>query len=105
MCKMNTDKAIKILRNIGYSVEILTRKQYKIQFSKSDPEIISARELIKRARIYSSDNKQTTSIKKNIKKIGKRKNRAKTKQIIYHEQFEKLDNKKPVYKEDHWNWD
>jgi len=40
-----------------------------------------------------------------VKKIGNRQNRRKTRQFLHTERFENIPQNKPVVREDKWNWD
>lgn len=111
---MNTKDAIKHLKSIGYFVEPLFPNRYKIRrIGQSDlPWVIqdsySARELVKFAKCYSSENNQSSAIKKNIKKFDKSKARAKTRNLLASKDEEKLDEFGPnakIKSEDRWNWD
>ena len=102
---MNTKKATKILREQGYYVEKLSKKEFILGFSKRDQDcsVVDARNLISRARIYTSEG-QKLPIKDNVKHFDKRRNRQRTNQAIHHEEFDKFPKGK-IYKEDIWSWD
>jgi hypothetical protein len=110
---MNTKDAIKHLKSIGYFVEPIFPNRYKIRrVGQSDwpwvsQDNYSARELVKFAKRYSSENNQSSAMKKNVKKFDKSKARAKTRNLLATKDEEKLDELGPLAKvktEDYQNW-
>lgn len=110
---MNTKDAIKHLKSIGWFVEPIFPNRYNIRrIGQSDypwtGKGYSARELVKFAKCFSSENNQSSAMKKNIKKFDKKKNRAKTRNLLASKDEEKLDEFGPTVKvkeENPWNWD
>ena len=113
MFPMNTQDAIKHLKSIGFFVENFG-KNYKIRrIGRSETpwsaqDFYTARELIKFAKSYSSENNQNTALKNNLKTFDKSKNRAKTRNLTSVKDEEKLDEFGPnakIKRENRWNWD
>lgn len=124
---MNTEEAIKILKLHNRIVTKLSDKEYHI-VRPCDPivdgellktrtkitrvkdsiyfkDIISPRELIKLARIYTSDNKTNTVFKKSVKEEDKSKNRSATKKLIGEERTDELSPKEKAKSGNIRNWD
>lgn len=73
---------------------------------RGEREEYTARELIKLAKVWSSDNNQNTAVKENVKLFSKRKNRTKTRDAIKTEDFDKIPGVNDVMAtDDPWNWD
>jgi hypothetical protein len=110
---MNTQDAIRHLKNIGWFVEPIFPNRYNIRrIGQSDypwtDGDYSARELVKFAKCHSSENNQSSAMKKNIKKFDKSKARAKTRNLLSVKDEEKLDEFGPnakIKEENPWNWD
>lgn len=68
-------------------------------------EELDARETVSYARCWTNENNQTSSIKKNIKRFGKKKNRAATRNCIQAKRFDKIPQTGRVKDENWWNWD
>jgi uncharacterized protein with WD repeat len=107
---MNTAKAIQHLKkSMSYihSIELIGKNLFKIKYATSvlDGEIITARELIKLAKTYSSENNQNTALKKNIKRFDKKKNHTATRDALKTEEFDKIPQNGKVKSHDIWNWD
>lgn len=103
---MNTKRAIKILKSANYLIEEIGNGYWRISYpgdSDFDSEL-STRELIKEAKEYTSE-RQQTNIKKKTKDTCKRKNRAKTREILEKGKYELFSSHNKVYHEDIWNWD
>lgn len=104
---MNTKQAIDILINKAHRfrlVEKINRNKFLCYcIVDKQTEEYTGRELISLARAYTSDNNQTTSFKKKLKDANKEKNRAKLKQIIHNEEWDKLSSKEEIFKEDEWS--
>lgn len=119
--KLNTTEAIKILSREGYIVEKVGKKfRLKWPCSPDHPrmvwvgkklkdlnnnDLISGRELIKKARCYTSENNQTTKMKSNIKHFDKRVNRAKTRDLINSGDYDSIPLNDKAAEENPWNWD
>lgn len=124
---MNTEEAIKILKLHNRIVTKLSNKEYHI-VRPCDPivdgellktrtkttrikdsiyfkDIVSARELIRLARIYTSDNNQTTKLKGLVKYEDKYKNRSATKRIIKEEKFDEFGPTDKAKSSNIRNWD
>lgn len=103
---MNTQDAIKILKKLNYRITKVP-KGFELTFG-CDPDphhgVMSARELIKMAKCYTSENNQNTAAKSNLKHYDTRKNRAATKEIIRGENFDKLSPGQKAKEEDYNNW-
>jgi hypothetical protein len=67
--------------------------------------LFSARELIKLAKAYTSNNKTNTAIKKSVKEEDKSKNRSVTKKLIHEERTDELSPKEKAKSGNIWNWD
>ena len=107
---MNVADAINHLKNRKHwihSIELVGKNLYKVKYKGFilEEENVTARELIKMAKIYSSENNQNTAIKKNVKKFDNDKNRAATRDVIKTEDFDKIPQNGKVKPEDIWSWD
>lgn len=112
---MNTEEAIKILRREGYTVALEENlgdkkvQRYIIdrEFScpNDKPFLMTARELIKWARCYTSENNHNSAIKRNIKEFDHIKDRRATKRAIKEERWDDIPLKGKVKEENPWNWD
>lgn len=119
---MNLKEAIEILKRKNYIVtQIGDKYRVKEPCTPNEPrfvkftsikklidinnKILSSRELIKWAKIYTSDNNQETKLKSLVKFCDHRKNRRKTRQLIKHELYDRIPSKKNVHKENIRNWD
>lgn len=113
---MNTEEAIKILRREGYTVtpeenlgdkrgqpRYIVDREFNLPNGK--PFFYTARELIKWAKCYTSENNRTTAMKRNIKKYDRIKNRRATKKAIKEERWDDIPLNGKVKEEDSWNWD
>lgn len=106
---MNVNWAIDHLLKKGdtgiHSIENDGQK-YIIKFSKHNFQLeYSARELIKFAKVYSSDNPQHTAIKRSLKKYTHRRNRSHTRDLINMEDFDKIPQNQLIHKENPRGWD
>jgi hypothetical protein len=102
---MNTAEAIQHLKKVKFyihSIELIGKNLFKIKYATSviDGEMITARELIKLAKVYSSENNQNTKIRSIIKKTDKKMNRRETKKAIKSEDFDKIPQHGKVAMED-----
>jgi hypothetical protein len=71
-------------------------------------DLYSARELVKFARIFSSDNNQSTKLRKNLKEFSNGPERAHVRDLVKlqdEERLEDLSKNKVTTKEDVWSWD
>lgn len=118
---MNTKDAIKHLKSIGWFVikegknfraHRIGSKKYcespKYGTNNVDYDIYSPRELIHLALAYSAYPYSNTKIKKLTKKFDKKKNRAKTRNLLATKDEEKIDNFGPnvkIKEENSRNWD
>lgn len=100
-------QAFKHLKNKkGYKIVKISHNHYQDHFSDGQPIDYDGRELIKLAKVYSSENKQETVISHNVKHFSNSKNRTKTRDILVTEDFDKLPSvNDPVATDDRWNWD
>jgi hypothetical protein len=99
---MDTNQALKILKDGGFKIE-KSGKNYIYRTSIGD-FLYSPRELVNFARTYTSEG-QRLSFKKNVKTYSNKKNRTQTREDIHHERFENFDYNKPRKKDNIWNWD
>jgi uncharacterized protein with WD repeat len=107
---MNTAEAIQHLKkSMSYlhSIDPIGKNLFKIKYATSviDGEMITARELIKLAKTYSSENNQNTALKKNLKRFDKKKNHTATRDALKTEQFDKIPQHGKVSQDNIWNWD
>jgi len=110
---MNVQESIKHLQRIGYVVEKHLGGKYKIhrigqsEFPDIENFFYSQRDLIKYAKVFSSENNQNSAIKRRIKKFDNSKNRAATRALLKKNE-ETIDSFGPnakLKREDRWNWD
>ena len=103
---VNVKEAIKILKRCGYKPEKV-KDGWLVHhgYHPSDGEIMTNRELIKHAKIWTSENHQTTKMKGNMKYFRHRNNRAKTKEDISKENWDNFDKNQLRRDENSWNWD
>jgi uncharacterized protein with WD repeat len=86
--------------------EMINRNLYIEKDWRGEDKTYTARELIKLAKVWSSENNQETSIKKNIKHFSNRKNRTHTRDALSTHDFDKIPSVNNVVAEDdRWNWD
>lgn len=97
-------KAMNLLNEIGFNIEIVDGRYVNKQYAPLNDEFLTERELIKWARIYSSEG-QRTPIKRNVKEFRHRNNRAKTREDIHRENFDSFSQGELRKDEDIWNWD
>jgi hypothetical protein len=110
---MNTSEAISILKkrcgSWMSSIEPIENGKYLVRYSRRQPpynsEILTSRAIIKLARIWTSDNNQNTSMKKNVKNFDKSKNRSATRDAIQIGDFDAIPQNGKVKSEDIWSWD
>lgn len=107
---MDVDEAIEILKkqqNWFHSVEKIGKNLYKVKYRGGyrQEDTMTARELIKSAKVYSSENNQNTAIKRNVKKFDNDKNRTATRDAIKSENFDKIPQRGKVAMDDIWGWD
>ena len=95
-------KVMNLLNEIGFNIELVDGKF--VSFNQGYEEILSDRQVIKWARIYSSEG-QRTPIKRNVKEFRHRNNRAKTREDIHRENFDSFSQGELRKDEDIWNWD
>lgn len=109
---MNVKKAIETLlkyksqRGIQSIEKVGNKYHVKYNFTiLGAPSIheYSARELIKFARVYTSDNEQHTAIKTSLKTNSK-KNRTKVRDAIKTESFDDIPQNGEMFKDDIWNY-
>lgn len=122
--QMSVNQAIKILESNGDIIIKVSKNTYERTYpcdpartDKKDvkscrkrdevffKDIISARELIRLARMYTSESRSSTAMKKNLKEADNSKNRAATKRAIAHEDFDSLSPKHRAKLENPYNWD
>lgn len=66
----------------------------------------TARELIKFAKCYSSENRGETKVRKNLKHFSNSKNRSHTRDLIQVGDYDMIPSvNDPVATDDPWNWD
>lgn len=107
---MHTADAIRILKErVPYihSIEPIGKNLYKVSYAAFiiDSEEKTARKLIKWARVYTSENKGNSVMKRSIKHYDHKKNRTATRDIINTEEFERIPQNGKVAEENPWNWD
>lgn len=111
--KLNLEKALKILKDKGWHLqkeENLGDKRGQpryIEKSSIDgkPWVYTQREVIKWARVYTSDNNQNTKFKEPLKEFDHIKNRRATKKAIKEENFDSIPQNDKVKEENPYNWD
>lgn len=90
----------------GWRIEMVNANLYLDHHTDGEPIEYTARQLIKLAKVWSSENNQETAIKKNVKRFSNRKNRTKTRDAIKNEDFDKIPSVNDVVDtDDRWNWD
>lgn len=89
-----------------FRIEKVNKDLYQDHLYDGEPIDLTAREVIKLAKAYTSENKQSTSIKKNVKHFSNGKNRSKTRDALKTEDFDKIPGPTDVVaEEDIWGWD
>lgn len=104
---MNFKKAVEILKNKSFHKIInvdMDKKELTVEGYWGEYDIYDARKTINLARSYTSEGTETT-ITKNVKHYGKRKNRRATRDAINSRQFDKIPQSGRVKDEDIWCWD
>lgn len=105
---MNLKEAIKILRREGYSVEKV-EGGYFVDYATLPRWVespMSASDVVKQARRFTSDSQHNTGNKKPLKKFNDKKNRAATRDMIKNEDWDDMPTDKGQIKyDDPWNWD
>ena len=104
---MDLNGSLKILKERAFInfTKSLDNEGRRIWLKNNDPELpYTDREVINLAREYTSEG-QRTNIKKNVKEFDHRKNRAKTRELMAHENYEDIPKNDKVHKEDIWSWD
>lgn len=107
---MHVAEAIQTLKkrlDYIHSIEPIGKNLYKVKYAAwiIDEEERTARQLIKWAKVYTSDSKQNTMIKRNIKHFDHKKNRSATRDAINSNDFEKIPQQGKVSVENPYNWD
>ena len=97
-------KAMKHLNELGFDIEIVDGKYVYKHYAPLKDEILSERDIIKLAKVYSNEG-QRTPAKANTKEFRHRNNRAQTRQDIHNENFDSFFQKKLRRDENIWNWD
>lgn len=101
----NATQAFNRLKNRkDYFLVKINDNLYHDHYLDGEPIEYTARELIKLARAYSSDNNQETTIKKNLKKFTNDMNRSATRDKIKTEEFDDIPQSGVMKKDDRWNW-
>jgi hypothetical protein len=103
-------EAIHFLKNVkGHYTEIepIGKNRYLVahKYDFLPKSEMTAREIIKEAKIYSSENPQNTAIKTIVKHYGKRKDRRATRDLIIKEDFDNIPTNSRVSDSDIWDWD
>lgn len=96
------DDAIKHMEDSGYKLEKVGKNKYIASYwyaGKEYKEEHTSRSLIVFHRKCTTE----SGYKKSLKHNDKRYNRAETKQIIHHQQFDKLDKNKKAKSDNIWN--
>ena len=108
---MNTVEAKKIILERGFvnKIEFVkgrkkSQDRWILKFDWSE-DVLSNRELIKRARIFTSENNQNSSFKGNLKEESRTKERASERDAINREDFDSIPQNGVVKTGDPWNWD
>lgn len=119
---MNTKEAIKHLKSLGFSVKVNEKGRYIVRSGayradfcpppeykgEKNDNSLTERELIKRAKIYTSDNPQTTALKSNLKKFTNGRQRTYQRNILNsnnEDLIDELPTNKLSKQEDNWCWD
>ena len=120
---MNTEEAIKILKLHNNIITKISNKEYSItkpckpaeedrkqcvydkKWEYLYKDTLSPRELIKLARVYTSDNNQTTKLKGLLKFEDKSKNRSATKRLINEDRTDEFSPKQKAKSGNIRNWD
>ena len=116
---MNTSEAIAHLekqgwkinkKGNGYQLNRIGRGIHYNWMAKNftGDTLYSARELVKFARIFSSNNSQSTALRKNLKEFSDGPERAHVRDLTKlqdEERLEDLSKNKVTTKEDIWSWD
>jgi hypothetical protein len=106
----NTANAIQRLKKMGYTVSevngkfLIKRSTWNASYISED-DFRTPRQLIKFAKIFSSENNQNTALLKIVKEMTNSKNRAFTKNVMKtkdEEKIEILPSRKLSKKEDPW---
>lgn len=100
---MNVKKALKILKSKGYQFQKIDGQWFMIG-DWGEPYPYDDRALINFAREFTSEG-QRTPVKSNVKSVGKRKERQRVREALAHDRYDDIPLKKPIHKEDIWNWD
>lgn len=86
---------------IGYK-EYCNSPNYKLLYRDKDWNLYSPRELIAKAKIFSSANNQNTTLKKKIKTGQKTKERPKVRDTLSTFNEDEIDNLSTIKLEDRW---
>lgn len=105
---MNVEKAIDILRKTHPWITSIEKsgKKYIVRYGwfEGTVEELTARELIKKARTSTSDNRQTTSLKKRLKQNSNRTNRVLVRDAIKTESFDDIPSNGNMFEDDYENY-
>ena len=100
----NAAQAFEFLNTVKVrGFEMITKDLYQETWSDGEPITYSARELIKLARVWSSDNLQESTRKKGLKSKRNRKNRASQRNILATEEFDKIPQNDIIQGNKHQN--
>ncbi len=117
---MNLQESITHLRKIGWHVSKEGEKYrahrigykaycnspvYKLLYRDEDYNLYSPRELISKAKAFSSESKQETAIKKKVKAGQKKKERPKVRDTLSTFNEDEIDNLDTKKLEDRWFYD
>jgi len=98
---LNTKEAIDFLRKCGYTVNRYN-KVYLVSYgTQREPCRLSPRELIKRAKVISSEVRRGIG---SLKHFEHRNNRSATRQDIKRELWDNFDKNKLRKRDNPWNW-
>jgi organic radical activating enzyme len=100
---MNLKEAIKALKRHGYKILLDTEGKYHLDRYEENYGM-TAREVVRLGRCYSSEYKGNTAVKRNVKEDD-HKDRYATKKEIRNENFDRIPLRGKVKPADIWDWD
>ena len=110
---MNTKEAISIIKKQfpGIKINEVGHQRYRMKYADDgyltpDNDIHTSRQLIKFAKMFTSENKRMTKEKGNIKHFNDVMNRRETRDLLSKEEYDKIPDKNNLTKkEGPWKWD
>ena len=93
--------------NSGIEILEIGHQLYSLKFESCiHRRNYTSRELIKFAKIYTSENKRSSTDKGNLKHFNDAINRRETRDLLAKEEYDKIPDKNNLTKkEDPWKWD